>query len=76
MESANAFDDASNALVPALTRTWSCNTLLRASSFLADQQAQHKGQMTGKDAIAATRNHTRVSFLKCATRTIPFPCSL
>ena len=39
----------------ALPRTLSCDTLLRASSFLADQQAFHKGKMSGQDAIAATR---------------------
>ena len=53
------------------SRTWSCDTLLRASSFLADQQAQHKGKLTGADALAATWHGKKKHFLEYGVRALP-----
>ena len=45
---------APQGLIPGPSRAWSCETLLRGSSFLADQQAKHAGKLKAQDAIAAT----------------------
>ena len=53
MESGKA-TPAPQGLIPGPSRAWSCDTLLRGSSFLADQQAKHAGKLKAQDAIAAT----------------------
>ena len=37
-----------------ISRAWSCDTLLRANSFLAQQQAQHGKQMSPEEIIRVT----------------------
>ena len=52
MSSEGKASDLSAAL--GMSRAWSCDTLLRANSFLAQQQAEHGRKMSPEEIIRVT----------------------
>ena len=50
----SAANSAAASANPMLSKQWSCDTLLRGSSFLAEQQAQFKGKPNAKEILEAT----------------------
>ena len=55
MSAANTAASSSD-LRPLASKAWSCDTLLRANSFLVEQQASFGGAMQAQDVLNAARH--------------------